>query len=54
MFDRSKWELKIQDPEEVAHLSKALGISPICARLLINRGYSDAHSARAFIDCKNA
>lgn len=54
MFDRSKWELKIQDPEDVAHLSKALGISPICARLLINRGYSDAHSARAFIDCKNA
>lgn len=50
MFDRSKWEIKVQNPEAVSYLSNVLDVSPICARLLINRGYSDASAAKAFMN----
>ena len=50
MFDSSKWELKKQDDNSVRELSKALGISAICARLLVNRGFSSPTEAKAFLD----
>ena len=39
-----------QDEAQVKALSEALGISHITARVLINRGYSDADRAKAFIE----
>ena len=50
MFDRSKWVIKTQDPELVSALADSLKISPVCARLLINRGYTDPISAQAFLE----
>lgn len=50
MFDRSKWVIKTQDPELVSALADSLEISPVCARLLINRGYTDPISAQAFLE----
>lgn len=50
MFDKNKWEVKKQDDAEVDLLCRSLNISPVCARLLINRGYNAPDAARAFID----
>lgn len=50
MFNRNKWEIKIQDGKTAERLCRSLGVSPICARLLINRGYTDAETAKAFMD----
>ena len=49
MFDSKKWNVLVQDEELTRRLSDVLGIDEICARLLINRGYTEEDGARAFI-----
>ena len=50
LFDRNQWSVAKQDPVLVKSLADSLEISELCAKLLINRGYRDAVSARAFIE----
>lgn len=50
MFDRTRWIVSEQDPIRVKELADSLGTSALCAKLLINRGYSDAEAARAFME----
>lgn len=50
MFDRSKWEIREQDPDKASELAQALETTPICARLLISRGLSDPCVARSYIN----
>lgn len=50
LFDRNRWEIVNQDPAIVKRLADALGTSELCARLLINRGYQNPDSARAFME----
>ncbi|MBQ0125037.1 MAG: single-stranded-DNA-specific exonuclease RecJ [Clostridiales bacterium] len=50
MFDSSKWNVLDQDAELVSALSSVLGVDEICAKLLINRGYTDAQSAKDCIE----
>ncbi len=49
MFDRNRWQIAEHDPKMVQLLSDSLSISPLCAKLLINRGYTDTERASAFI-----
>lgn len=49
MFDSKKWNVLVQDEELTRKLSEELGIDEICARLLINRGYTEEDGARAFM-----
>ncbi len=49
MFDRNRWLVSEQDDEIVALLADALQTSPLCAKLLYNRGYTDAEAATAFV-----
>ena len=49
MFDSKKWNVLVQDKKLTRSLSEELEIDEICARLLINRGYTEADGARAFI-----
>lgn len=50
MFDKNRWMIPSHDPETVKSLSNTLRIKPLCAKLLINRGYTDIEAARAFIE----
>ncbi|MBQ8404445.1 MAG: DHH family phosphoesterase, partial [Clostridia bacterium] len=50
MNGSKKWLIKEQDEAQVKALSSALDIKEITARLLINRGYTDTESARAFLE----
>ena len=50
MFDRNRWVVYEQDHQTVRMLADTLGVSPLCAQLLINRGYDDPDQARAFIN----
>ena len=50
MNGSKKWIIKEQDEALVSSLSSALGVKEITARLLINRGYTDEKSARAFLE----
>lgn len=43
------WRLRALDPALVAQLSADLGISPLLARLLLNRGVADLSEARRFL-----
>lgn len=43
------WRLKPHDRDQVESLSRASGLSPIVAHLLVNRGVHDAESARVFL-----
>ena len=54
MFDKNRWLIQEQDDAIVKLLSEKLRIKPLCAKLLINRGYSDMSSAKAFIDKSDA
>lgn len=54
MFDRSKWEIKTQDESVVRLLCDSLHIDPVCACLLINRGYTDPESAGGFMGKSDA
>ncbi len=49
MFDRNRWLVAEQDDECIAYLARELGTTPLCARLLYNRGYTDTNAAKAFI-----
>ena len=44
-----RWTVRRHDAEAVASLARVLGVSPILAALLINRGYADERAARAFL-----
>ena len=54
MFDKSRWMIQIHDEKNVNLLSESLRINPLCAKLLINRGYTDIESARSFIEKSDA
>ena len=44
-----KWIVTNYDTEQVARLSKELALSPLCAKLLIRRGYTDTNTAKRFL-----
>jgi single-stranded-DNA-specific exonuclease len=44
------WRLLPHDRRAVEHLSSALGLGPVVAQLLLNRGLGEAASARRFLD----
>ncbi|HKV33817.1 MAG TPA: single-stranded-DNA-specific exonuclease RecJ [Pyrinomonadaceae bacterium] len=44
-----RWNVRRQDAEAAASLARVLGISPILAALLINRGYGEELAARSFL-----
>jgi single-stranded-DNA-specific exonuclease len=44
-----RWNVRRQNAEAVASLARVLGVSPILAALLINRGYAEECSARTFL-----
>jgi single-stranded-DNA-specific exonuclease len=44
-----RWIVRRHDADAAASLARVLGVSPILAALLINRGYADEVSARAFL-----
>ncbi|HEX5965308.1 MAG TPA: single-stranded-DNA-specific exonuclease RecJ, partial [Pyrinomonadaceae bacterium] len=44
-----RWIVRGHNADEAASLARVLGVSPILAALLINRGYADAPSARTFL-----
>ena len=46
---RKRWLLRDADPQGVAQQSEQLKISPLLARILILRGYSDSHSAKRYL-----
>lgn len=50
MKKEKKWIICEQDEDEVSTLCKTLGVSPVTARVLCNRGYRDPQSAKIFID----
>ena len=51
------WITNVPDTEEansaVAAISRALGVNPIIAKLLYNRGYKDPNSATSFVRMEN-
>src|SRR5918992_729027 len=44
-----RWIVREHDAERAASLARVLGVSPILAALLINRGYADERAARVFL-----
>ena len=44
-----RWIMREHDAERAASLARVLGVSPILAALLINRGYADERAARVFL-----
>ncbi len=44
-----RWNVRRHDAEAAASLARVLGVSPILAALLINRGYADERAARTFL-----
>ena len=44
-----RWIVREHDAERAASLARVLGVSPILAALLINRGYADELAARVFL-----
>lgn len=44
-----RWIVRRQDAAKAASLARVLGVSPILAALLINRGYDEESSARSFL-----
>ncbi len=49
MFDRNRWLVCEQEENNVSLLAKELNTSPLCAKLLINRGYTEPNAAKAFM-----
>jgi single-stranded-DNA-specific exonuclease len=47
-----RWRLRPHDTEQIMALSRAAGISPLVAQLLINRGISDPGRAVVFLQAK--
>ncbi len=50
---RKHWKIAEQDADTVEKLTRELSVSPIIARLLINRGLSDAAEAEKFLRKEN-
>jgi len=44
-----RWIVREHDADRAASLARVLGVSPILAALLINRGYADEPAARVFL-----
>jgi single-stranded-DNA-specific exonuclease len=44
-----RWNVRPYDAEAATSLARVLGVSPILAALLINRGYAGEHAARTFL-----
>jgi single-stranded-DNA-specific exonuclease len=44
-----RWNVRRPDADAAASLARVLGVSPILATILINRGYGDERAARAFL-----
>ena len=44
-----RWIVREHDAERAASLARVLGVSPILAALLVNRGYTDERAARVFL-----
>ena len=44
-----RWNVRRCDAGAAASLARVLGVSPILATLLINRGYGDERAARTFL-----
>src|SRR6476619_5421680 len=44
-----RWIVREHDAEKATSLARVLGVSPILAALLINRGYADERAARVFL-----
>src|ERR1041385_2090160 len=44
-----RWIVREHDAERATSLARVLGVSPILAALLINRGYDDERAARVFL-----
>ena len=49
MFDKNRWQIPEHDAKIVELLSDSLRINPLCAKLLINRGYTNIQEAKSFI-----
>jgi single-stranded-DNA-specific exonuclease len=45
-----QWTLVFQEPAPIKILTSGLGISPLLARCLLNRGFRDVKSAQEFLD----
>ena len=54
MFDSGKWNVLTQDVGQVNRLCKELSVPAVCARLLINRGYSIPADAANFLNKSDA
>ena len=52
MQTQKTWQVKWSDPTLKYILSRELGVSPIVASLLINRGVTSVEEGRAFLDCR--
>jgi single-stranded-DNA-specific exonuclease len=48
-MNAKRWIVREHDAERATSLARVLGVSPILAALLINRGYVDEHAARVFL-----
>ena len=48
-MNAKRWTVRRHDAAAAASLARVLGVSPNLAALLINRGYTDERSARAFL-----
>jgi single-stranded-DNA-specific exonuclease len=48
----ARWRLKPHDPDRILALSRAAGISPLVAGLLLNRGIADPARAVAFLEAR--
>ena len=46
-----QWILQMKDTARAAQLARALGISPLLAQLMINRGIAHLDDARRFLAC---
>ena len=47
-----RWAIRPHDPGRVGALSREAGVPPLIAQILLNRGASDAASARAFLEVR--
>jgi single-stranded-DNA-specific exonuclease len=49
---KAGWRIKPHDPTRILSLSRAAGIAPLVAQLLLNRGIEEPVRARAFLDAR--
>ena len=46
----TRWHLPPHDERDIQRIERALGVSPLVAKLLLNRELRDAQKAREFLD----